>query len=43
VETAHQPGRLDGRHDLQDGDMLSVSGLVLEFRWKDSLLAESAA
>jgi hypothetical protein len=35
--------RLDGRRDLQDGDMLSVSGLVLEFRWKDGLLAESAA
>lgn len=35
--------RLEGRHDLQDGDLLSVSGLVLEFRWKDVERAESAA
>jgi pSer/pThr/pTyr-binding forkhead associated (FHA) protein len=35
--------RLEGRRILQDGDMLSVSGLVLEFRWKDALQAESAA
>jgi pSer/pThr/pTyr-binding forkhead associated (FHA) protein len=35
--------RLAGRHDLQDGDRLSVSGLVLEFRWKDAERAESAA
>jgi pSer/pThr/pTyr-binding forkhead associated (FHA) protein len=35
--------RLDGRHDLQDGDVISVSGLVLEFRWKDAERAESAA
>jgi pSer/pThr/pTyr-binding forkhead associated (FHA) protein len=35
--------RLEGRHDLQDGDVLSVSGLVLEFRWKDGERAESAA
>jgi len=35
--------RLEGRHDLQDGDLLSVSGLVLEFRWKDAERAESAA
>ena len=35
--------RLDGRHILQDGDRLSVSGLVLEFSWKDGVPAESAA
>lgn len=35
--------RLEGRRELQDGDMLSVSGLVLEFHWKDGVLAESAA
>jgi pSer/pThr/pTyr-binding forkhead associated (FHA) protein len=35
--------RLEGRRDLQDGDVLSVSGLVLEFRWKDGERAESAA
>jgi pSer/pThr/pTyr-binding forkhead associated (FHA) protein len=35
--------RLEGRRELQDGDMLSVSGLVLEFHWKDAALAESAA
>ena len=35
--------RLDGRHELQEGDLLSVSGLVLAFHWKDGVLAESAA
>jgi pSer/pThr/pTyr-binding forkhead associated (FHA) protein len=35
--------RLEGRQDLHDGDVLSVSGLVLEFRWKDATRAESAA
>jgi hypothetical protein len=35
--------RLEGRHDLQDGDVLSVSGLVLQFHWKDAERAESAA
>jgi pSer/pThr/pTyr-binding forkhead associated (FHA) protein len=35
--------RLEGRRDLQDGDLLRVSGLVLEFRWKDAGRAESAA
>jgi pSer/pThr/pTyr-binding forkhead associated (FHA) protein len=35
--------RLEGRRDLQDGDLLRVSGLVLEFRWKDAKRAESAA
>jgi hypothetical protein len=35
--------RFEGRRILQDGDVLSVSGLVLEFRWKDALHAESAA
>jgi pSer/pThr/pTyr-binding forkhead associated (FHA) protein len=35
--------RLEGRHELQDGDVLSVSGLVLEFRWKGEERAESAA
>jgi hypothetical protein len=35
--------RLDGRRLLQNGDRLSVSGLVLEFSWKDGVPAESAA
>jgi pSer/pThr/pTyr-binding forkhead associated (FHA) protein len=35
--------RLEGRHDLKDGDVINVSGLVLEFRWKDAERAESAA
>ncbi len=35
--------RLENRHDLQDGDVLSVSGLVLQFRWRDAERAESAA
>ena len=34
---------LEGRHALQEGDMLVVSGLVLEFAWKESVRAESAA
>lgn len=34
---------LDGRHALQEGDMLTVSGLVLEFAWKEGIRAESAA
>jgi pSer/pThr/pTyr-binding forkhead associated (FHA) protein len=35
--------RLTGRHDLQEGDLVSVSGLTLEFRWKGAGRAESAA
>jgi len=27
--------RLNGRHDLKDGDVLRVSGLTLEFRMKE--------
>lgn len=34
--------RLAARHDLQEGDVLEVSGLTLEFRWKTDV-AESAA
>ncbi len=34
---------LDRRHSLQEGDVLTVSGLVLEFAWKESVRAESAA
>ena len=33
---------LEKRQALQDGDVLNVSGLILEFRWKD-VAAESAA
>src|SRR4030095_2216653 len=33
---------LEKRQALQDGDVLNVNGLVLEFRWKDAV-AESAA
>jgi hypothetical protein len=33
---------LEKRQSLQDGDVLNVSGLVLEFRWKD-IASESAA
>ena len=33
---------LESRQALQDGDVLNVNGLVLEFRWKDAV-AESAA
>jgi pSer/pThr/pTyr-binding forkhead associated (FHA) protein len=35
--------RLTGRHELQDGDVLSVGGLTLEFGWKSGLRSESAA
>lgn len=34
---------LAARHELKDGDILNVSGLTLEFRWKDAMVAESAA
>jgi pSer/pThr/pTyr-binding forkhead associated (FHA) protein len=34
---------LEKRQALQDGDVLNVNGLVLEFRWKDITAAESAA
>jgi len=34
---------LTARHQLQDGDILNVSGLTLQFQWKDSERAESAA
>ena len=34
---------LEGRQALQDGDVLNVNGLVLEFRWKDAVASESAA
>jgi hypothetical protein len=34
---------LTARHTLQEGDMLTVSGLVLEFGWKEGVRAESAA
>ena len=34
---------LTRRHNLKDGDILSVSGLTLEFRWKKPVPAESAA
>jgi hypothetical protein len=34
---------LEGRYNLQEGDMLTVSGLVLEFAWKEGIRAESAA
>ena len=34
---------LEGRHNLQEGDLLTVSGLVLEFAWKEAVRAESAA
>ena len=34
---------LAARHELKDGDILNVSGLTLEFRWKDVMVAESAA
>ena len=35
--------RLDARRVLQEGDILNVSGLVLEFCWRDPVHAESAA
>jgi pSer/pThr/pTyr-binding forkhead associated (FHA) protein len=34
---------LEKRQALQDGDVLNVNGLVLEFRWKDVVATESAA
>ena len=34
---------LERRQALQDGDVLNVNGLVLEFRWKDVVATESAA
>lgn len=34
---------LEQRRALQDGDVLNISGLVLEFRWKDAVASESAA
>jgi hypothetical protein len=34
---------LERRQALQDGDVLNVNGLVLEFRWKDGVATESAA
>jgi predicted component of type VI protein secretion system len=34
---------LEHRQSLQDGDVLNVNGLVLEFRWKDGVATESAA
>ena len=34
---------LEKRQALQDGDVLNVNGLVLEFRWKDGVATESAA
>ena len=37
----HEP--LTSRHYLDEGDVLTVSGLVLEFHWKDPQPTESAA
>ena len=37
----HEP--LTARHHLQEGDVLTVSGLVLEFHWRDPQRTESAA
>lgn len=34
---------LSSRHELREGDILRVSGLTLEFRWKAGAAAESAA
>jgi len=34
---------LTGRRQLQEGDLLEVSGLMLEFAWKDRTSAETAA
>jgi pSer/pThr/pTyr-binding forkhead associated (FHA) protein len=34
---------LAARYELKDGDILNISGLTLEFRWKDAMPAESAA
>lgn len=41
VSLNHEP--LTTRHHLQDGDVITVSGLVLEFHWKDPEQSESAA
>jgi pSer/pThr/pTyr-binding forkhead associated (FHA) protein len=35
--------RLETRQALQDGDVLNVNGLVLEFRWRDGVASEPAA
>jgi FHA domain len=42
-KTSINDAPLTGRHHLQEGDVMNVSGLVLEFRWKDSQSTESAA
>jgi DNA/RNA endonuclease YhcR with UshA esterase domain len=34
---------LTRRHNLREGDILNVSGLISEFRWKDNVPVESAA
>ena len=34
---------LDGRQALQEGDVLNVNGLILEFRWKEVVANEPAA
>jgi pSer/pThr/pTyr-binding forkhead associated (FHA) protein len=34
---------LEKRQALQDGDVLNVNGLILEFHWKDAVASESAA
>jgi pSer/pThr/pTyr-binding forkhead associated (FHA) protein len=34
---------LTGRHELEDGDLLRVNGLTLEFAWKEPAASESAA
>jgi pSer/pThr/pTyr-binding forkhead associated (FHA) protein len=34
---------LEKRQALQDGDVLNVNGLILEFRWKDAVASEPAA
>ena len=34
---------LEKRQALQDGDVLNVNGLILEFRWKDAVANEPAA
>jgi pSer/pThr/pTyr-binding forkhead associated (FHA) protein len=31
------------RQSLKEGDVLNVSGLILEFRWREGVAAESAA
>jgi hypothetical protein len=42
-KTSINDAPLTGRHHLEEGDVMNVSGLVLEFRWKDSQSTESAA